>query len=302
MIISLLSLQSVQKTYKRKTVLHELSLDVNKGESIALLGKNGSGKSTLLKIMAGVMPPSSGKVTACRPDLVIGYVPERFPKALRFTPEEYLMYMGTFQQIPKTALNRIITDLLERFSIKHARSKRIETFSKGMVQKVAIMQALLTKPDLLILDEPLSGLDLKTQHELLDIIQDLQKQGLTAILTFHESDLLAQAADRLIVMKEGIVQSDMLLSQLDKPQIEAAVTSMELSVLQSWPGVHRSAENYGVVTFYANLEDSDQILLRILEHGGSICSVNQLNPIRKLISTAYANSDEKAGDTIENTD
>ena len=302
MIISLLSLQSVQKTYKRKTVLYELSLEVKKGESIALLGKNGSGKSTLLKIMAGVTPPSSGLVTACRPGLVIGYVPERFPKALRFTPEEYLTYMGTFQQIPKTALNRIITDLLERFSIKHARSKRIETFSKGMVQKVAIMQALLTKPDLLILDEPLSGLDLKTQHELLDIIQDLQKQGLTVILTFHESDLLAQAADRLIVMKEGIVQSDTLLSQLDKPQIEAAVTGIELSVLQSWPGVHRSTEQHGVVTLYVNLEDSDQILLRILEHGGSICSVNQLNPIRKLIRTAYANSDEKAGDTFENTD
>ncbi|ONK23492.1 hypothetical protein BLX87_10835 [Bacillus sp. VT-16-64] len=162
----LVELEKVNKNYKKKQVLREISLSIEENQIIAILGGNGTGKSTLLRLIAGIEQPSSGRIIYSDKHIRIGYVPERFPKHLRFTPREYLYYMGKISGISKENLQERIEHYLQRFQLETLNNQRIMELSKGNIQKVGIIQAILNDPELIILDEPLSGLDYQAQQDL----------------------------------------------------------------------------------------------------------------------------------------
>ncbi|WP_246494295.1 ATP-binding cassette domain-containing protein [Lysinibacillus agricola] len=163
---TIMEIQNISKQYRGKKILENATFSICANQIIALVGKNGSGKSTLLKIIAELVEADSGSIVKHRQTLKIGYVPEVTPSHILFTPEEYLYHMGRIRGMPKEQLQQKINDLLELFHLQDARNIRIDNFSKGMKHKVLIMQAMLEDTDLLILDEPLSGLDPKAQSDL----------------------------------------------------------------------------------------------------------------------------------------
>lgn len=147
-------------------------------------GGNGSGKSTLLKLLSGLSTFDGGKRIADKA-LKIGYAPERFPK-LTFHAVEYLRAMGTMQGIPKASLMPTIERMLLRFGIDPGERKTMRHYSKGMLQKVNLIQAMMGEPALLLLDEPFSGLDQAAQEVLAGWLAESKRGGQAVVLTSHE--------------------------------------------------------------------------------------------------------------------
>lgn len=203
----LLSLQQVNKKYNHRLVLNSVNLDIYERQSLSIVGHNGSGKSTLLKIISGIILPSSGTVVKKRESIRFGYVPEKISYHLPFTPSEYLYHMGRINRLSKPYLTKRIQYLLNLFSLDDTKDSRMNKFSKGMQQKINIMQALLTKVDLLILDEPLSGLDPAAQQEFENILQQLKK-NMTIIFSCHEQKLLNKVADRILTLNHQTICRD----------------------------------------------------------------------------------------------
>ncbi len=238
--ILLLELKEIQKTYDKQLILENIHLSIPKGQAVAIIGGNGTGKSTLLKIIAGFIHPTAGTIYKAA-NMKIGYVPEHFPEDIRFTLEEYLHHLGRIHGLPKEHLQNKIPSLLETFHLQHANHFVIKNFSKGMKQKTNIMQALLSNVDVLILDEPLSGLDPKSQQELEHILLTIKKQSLTILFTCHEKQLLESFADRIITIANHTIAEDILLAtnivQKEHICIEATVPhTFSISELQTQSG------------------------------------------------------------------
>jgi ABC-2 type transport system ATP-binding protein len=270
----LVELKHISKEYANKKVLHDISLTIEENQVIAFLGGNGTGKSTILRIISGLERPSSGKVMYSNKQLRIGYVPDRFPKMLRFTPGEYLRYVGRIGGIPEDDLTKRIPDLLHRFQLKEMNNKWIMHLSKGNIQKVGIIQAILQKPDLLILDEPVSGLDVHAQQELLTIIKELKEQGSTILLTYHESNIFDDVIESTYYLNNGGISKT---NTLTKKQIKLVeVKRMDDSIVKQWNEVLHMEKKEHRLLLYVHLENSDIILSRILQLQGSIDSVSTI--------------------------
>lgn len=215
----LIELRHINKKYGKKTILYDMSLSMNEKQIIAILGGNGSGKSTFLRIAAGVERPDSGQIVYADKNIRTGYVPERFPNYLRFTPNEYLHYTGRISGISEDGIKQRISSLLHRFQLDKWSDRRISTLSKGNIQKVGIIQAILPQPELLILDEPLSGLDFPAQQELILILGELRERGTSILLTYHEAPVFEEIVDQTYYIKAGRlteerIRKKMLLSSL----------------------------------------------------------------------------------------
>jgi ABC-2 type transport system ATP-binding protein len=270
---SLLELQAVTKRYGKSIIMEETSLSIFPHQIIALVGENGSGKSTLLQMIGGIVNPDSGGILKGNPSLKIGYVPERTPETIPFTPEEYLIHMGRIRGMEKAYLKDRVNDLLKTFHMVNVKDKRIATFSKGMKQKVTIMQAMLEETDVLILDEPLSGLDDVAQSDLEGILAKLKVNGISIILSCHEARLLEKLADEVFIIKDKrIVQrqesqevpSSLLIFEIRENSYEGVSNLLEIQkVSELEPGVMR-------VETRVNTIHVDDVLRDLLTSGASI--------------------------------
>lgn len=193
----LIELDRGTKIYGGRTVLKEVSLSVERGVATALIGRNGSGKSTLLAILAGLIKLSSGRWVYRSRALRIGYSPEAFPP-LKLSPDQYLHSMGRIAGVSTQELK-----LLEAFHLEAFRGEPMAGFSKGMLQKVNLIQSLVTQPELLLLDEPMSGLDLPSQHTLIEILREQKKRGAAILFSAHEPLSVEALADHVHVLQAG---------------------------------------------------------------------------------------------------
>ncbi|QPR70199.1 ATP-binding cassette domain-containing protein [Lysinibacillus macroides] len=163
-------------------------------------------------MLAGLSDPDDGMIIPSTQSLKIGYVPEITPAHILFTPTEYLYHMGRIRGMAKQELIARINELLKLFYLEDAQDTRITYFSKGMKQKIMIMQAMLEETDLLILDEPLSGLDLQTQNDLEETLRSLKQQGLTIVLTCHETKLLDHLVDTILMIRDkNVIHADLFI-------------------------------------------------------------------------------------------
>ncbi len=189
-----------------------VSLAIQPGEVFALLGPNRAGKTTLVKILLGLCQPSGGRVSrlgrplADRATLArIGYMHENqaFPRYL--TATSLLEFYGKLSWIPPAHLNRRIPVLLERVGLAGRAHEPIARFSKGMVQRLALAQAMITDPDLLVLDEPMEGLDLNGRSLLQEILVQQRAAGKAVLVVSHALGEIAEVCDRLAVLVDGRV-------------------------------------------------------------------------------------------------
>ncbi|UUU30179.1 ATP-binding cassette domain-containing protein [Streptomyces sp. CA-210063] len=198
----LLSLEGVGRRYgfRGPWVLRDIGLELAPGALIRVEGANGTGKSTLLRVLAGIDAPTEGRVTG-RPRTA--YVPERFPAALPFTAVEYLTHLGAVHGLDRPAAARAADEWLERFgAAEYARTPMAE-LSKGSSQKVAVAQALLAEPELLVLDEAWTGLDTDAREELERLVVERTTAGAAVVFVDHDPRRLAGVPDATYAVVGG---------------------------------------------------------------------------------------------------
>jgi len=213
----MLEVRHLVKRYFGVAVVTDVSFDVRRGEVVGYLGPNGSGKSTTAKMLTGLLETSSGDILWDGSEIArdpvafrarLGYVPEE-PNLYTFlSASEYLELVGRLRQLPPRLLARKIKALLELFGLLPAANQDIASFSKGMKQKVMIIAALLHDPDLLILDEPDSGLDVTATLVLRHLITALARRGKAVLYSSHVLELVEKTCDRVIVIHRGKVVAD----------------------------------------------------------------------------------------------
>jgi ABC-2 type transport system ATP-binding protein len=203
---------SLRKEFGDNVAVRGLSLQVEQGEVFGFLGPNGAGKTTSIKMLLGLVAPTSGQASLLGRPLAdrsvrarVGFLPEHFRFHEWLNAEEFLTLHGQLYGMPAAALRARIADLLELVGLTPFRQKHLKTFSKGMLQRIGLAQALLNHPALVFLDEPTSGLDPVGRRLVRDIIRDLRAQGTTVFLNSHLLSEIEITCDRVAFIKHGEV-------------------------------------------------------------------------------------------------
>lgn len=211
------------KIYAGIPAVESVSFTIAPGEILGYLGPNGSGKSTTVKMLTGLLQPTRGEILldgqALAKDPVayklrLGYVPEE-PQLYSFlSGREYLQLTGRLRGLAQPALDQKIDDLLALLGLSTARFSAIATYSKGMRQKVLLAAALLHDPDLVILDEPFSGLDVSASQVLKALLKDLAAAGKMILYSSHVLEVVEKVATRVIILHKGKVAADSSVEEL----------------------------------------------------------------------------------------
>ncbi|MEM2179421.1 MAG: ABC transporter ATP-binding protein [Nitrososphaeria archaeon] len=205
-------LVDVSKRYGDLIAVEDLNLEVKRGEIFGLLGPNGSGKSTTIKIILGLVKPDSGYVNVLGINVEedpievrkrIGYVPES-PRIYEFlTGLEFLDFTGDVYGMTPDEKKRKISQFIRALDLEEREGDLISSYSEGMKQKIVIISALMHKPELLLLDEPLSGLDPKSARIIKDLLRELSSQGVTTIMSTHILEIAQAMCDRIGIIYRG---------------------------------------------------------------------------------------------------
>lgn len=209
--MSTINLSSLTKIYDNFTAVNNVSIQIEQGEILGLIGHNGAGKTTTLKMMVGLLAPTSGRVEIMGQDMAkesalvkknIGYLPEESPLYENMTVQQYLIFFSELYQIPRRKAEERIDELLQ--SLKFTDKKKYTgELSKGMRRKVAIARVLLHDPSVLVLDEPNSGLDPLTSYFIIEYLKKLNRQGKTIVLSAHNLYHIEYVCHRVAIMKNG---------------------------------------------------------------------------------------------------
>lgn len=204
---TVLSVKGLEKAFKTKKVLKGISFEVRRGEIMAILGPNGAGKSTTIRNIMGIMYPDEGQVIfhghSEVPRHKIGYLPEERGLYQNVKVMDILLYLAELKDYPlKKAKERALA-YLEKFDLKGKENVKVEELSKGMNQKVQFISSILHEPELLILDEPFSGLDPVSQDLFKEEIRNLADNGTAILLSSHQMNLVEEMCDRLFMMQAG---------------------------------------------------------------------------------------------------
>jgi ABC-2 type transport system ATP-binding protein len=205
-------LKDVVKRYSEILAVDQVSLNIKSGEIFGLLGPNGSGKSTTLKMLLGLVQPDFGSVNVLGIDVhndpvavkrLLGYVPEA-PRLYEFlTGIEYLDFIGDVYGMQTDEKRTRINEYLKALQLEGREGDMISSYSEGMKQKIALISAFLHRPRLLILDEPLSGLDPRSARIVKDLLHELKEQGVTTIMSTHVLEIAQALCDRIGIMYYG---------------------------------------------------------------------------------------------------
>jgi ABC-2 type transport system ATP-binding protein len=222
-----ISIKNLCKSYGNKPVLKDINLEVYSGQVIGYIGPNGAGKSTTVKILCGLLTDYEGEVSVKGFDVkkdtlevkkVIGYVPEMAELYDVLSPKEFLSFMGALYGINEQVCSERIQKIMSAFGLAVNIDQRMDSFSKGMKQKVLIASGLLHNPDVIILDEPLSGLDANSVIIIKEMISRLARDGKTIFYCSHMMDVVEKVSDRIVLIDEGRIIADGSFEELKLQQ------------------------------------------------------------------------------------
>lgn len=213
----IIQIDNLSKFFGKKQVLHDISLHIQAGQVIGYIGPNGAGKSTTVRILAGLDDNFKGSVKIKGIDVkenplavkrIIGYIPELADLYDVLTPMEFLLLVGRLHDMDDAQIEERASRMLDFLGLKDQLHERMDTFSKGMRQKVLLVSGLLHNPEIIFMDEPLSGLDANAVILVKEIILRLVEQGKTIIYCSHNMDTVEKISDRIILIAEGKVVAD----------------------------------------------------------------------------------------------
>ncbi len=217
-----ITVKHLSKSYE-KLILNDLSFDINPGQIIGYLGPNGAGKSTTIKILTGMLTDFAGEVRILGYDVSkdpmevkkrIGYIPENAMLYDTLTPMEYLRFIGLLHKMEPTRIEKKSIELLTIFDLHAKANTRMTAFSKGMRQKVLLIAGLLHNPDIIFLDEPLSGLDANAVILVKEILVQLAAEGKTLFYSSHIMDVVEKFANRIMILHQGKIIADGTFAEL----------------------------------------------------------------------------------------
>ncbi|HEY5499125.1 MAG TPA: ABC transporter ATP-binding protein [Bacteroidales bacterium] len=223
----IIRIQNLNKFYGSKHVLKDISIDIYPGQVIGYIGPNGAGKSTTVKIICGLLSDFTGEVMVKGIDIrknpvdvkaMIGYVPEMAELYDVLTPNEFLSLMGALYKMPQELITERTTRMMDAFGMAGNMDQRMDSFSKGMKQKVLITSGLMHNPEVIILDEPLSGLDANSVIIVKELISKLAQSGKTIFYSSHMMDVVEKVSDRIVLINEGKVVADGSFEELKQNQ------------------------------------------------------------------------------------
>ncbi|WP_068620949.1 ABC transporter ATP-binding protein [Paenibacillus tuaregi] len=225
-------IRDLRMKYADRYVLNGVDLEVSRGQIIGYIGPNGAGKSTTVKIMLGLVEGYTGQVEILGTDIAsgdisykskIGYVPEIAEIYDTLTAREYLTFVGELYGLDREAADIKAARLAELFGLRDAYNSRISSFSKGMKQKVMIISSVLHNPDILFLDEPLSGLDANSVIVLKEMMSLFAGQGKTIFYSSHIMDVVEKISSRIILLGEGRILADGTFDELKERSEEGSL-------------------------------------------------------------------------------
>lgn len=223
----IIRISNLRKSYGSKEILKGINLDIYPGQVIGYIGPNGAGKSTTVKILTGLINDFEGEVFINDIDIKedpltvksqIGYVPENAELYDVLTPMEYLDFVGKLYGMEDTLIQQRAQQLLKAFGLEENLNNRMDTFSKGMRQKVLLISGIIHNPQIIILDEPLSGLDANAVIIVKELISLLAKEGKTIFYCSHMMDVVEKVSDRIMLILEGNIIADGSFEQLKTNQ------------------------------------------------------------------------------------
>ncbi len=221
----MLQVKGLKKKYGQLLAVKGIDFTVNPGEVLGYLGPNGAGKSTTVKILTGLLPATQGDIHYCERDVRaditwfqhrLGYVPEQAEIYSHMSAWEYLLLVGRLRRLPESLLIKKAGSLLELFQLGDFAHYAISSYSKGMKQKVLIIAALIHDPEVLILDEPLSGLDASMVMVFRHLIHELAARGKTIFFSSHGMDEVEKICSRVLILFQGAIVAHDSVSNLRK--------------------------------------------------------------------------------------
>ncbi|WP_029451947.1 ABC transporter ATP-binding protein [Clostridium algidicarnis] len=264
----IIKIENLSKKFGKKIILNNVNIQFKQGESVAILGNNGMGKSTFLRMICGLTSISSGRIIVNR-NIKFNYIPENYSK-LNLTVEEYMKSMGELDKISKEFYSEKIKELYKEFYLESMKDVPMKHLSKGTLQKVAVIQALITKPDVLLLDEPLSGQDINSQRNFTRIVKKLISEGVTVIMSCHEMILVEELSSRILQIE------NQKIVEVQKPKLEKFMYNLMIFDKKERSNIEFKSELKGIGEYCEENEllklnvrenKANEILLKMLQDG-----------------------------------
>ncbi|MFS0557516.1 ABC transporter ATP-binding protein [Brevibacillus sp. 179-C9.3 HS] len=290
----MIQIKNLRKRYGKMEALKGLSLEIDKGTVFGFVGPNGAGKSTTMSILATLLEPTSGKayvggyeVTKHPKEVrkLIGYMPDFFGVYDNLTAEEYLDFYGANYDIPAAERKQIIPQLLELVNLSHKRDAYVDSLSRGMKQRLGLARSLVHNPEVLILDEPASGLDPRARIELREILKELRDMGKTIIISSHILPELAEMCDVIGIVEEGNLVAFGRVDEIYSKMQEQRVLRIRLldrvdeamTHLREMPVITRVTRegNWVVAGFSGNDEEQVELLRGLAVSGFPVAAFNE---------------------------
>ena len=255
-----IQVKNLTKVFGTQKAIDNISFNVREGEILGFLGPNGAGKSTTMKIATCYLPPDEGVVEVSGYNVVeqskevrktIGYLPEHNPLYLEMYVREYLQFIGKLHGLRSTSMKSRIDEMIELCGLTREQNKRIEALSKGYRQRVGLAQALIHDPQVLILDEPTTGLDPNQIIEIRSLIKNISKNK-TVIFSTHIMQEVQALCDRVVVINKGKIVANDAIDQLKTSQTKVAVINVEFAETID---VGRLEEIEGILTVELQLKN-----------------------------------------------
>lgn len=299
------NLDQVSKCYGKIEAVRDVTLALDRGETTALVGHNGAGKTTLLKLMLGLVRPSAGSIRVLGDNPAagefaarskVGYLPENVSFNAALTGREILSFYARLKREPTTTALR----LLDLVGLGSAATRRVGTYSKGMRQRLGLAQALIGEPQLLLLDEPTTGLDPALRLSFYEIVQALRDRGATVVLSSHALAELGERADRVVIMSRGAMVANGSIDELRHiarlPARIRLTVSGETEGIQNWLGGSERWRqvNGHVVEIDAAPGRKIELLRRATEPGSPVEDVDVIPPTLDEIYAHFLRAEEGA--------
>ena len=268
--MSAVEVTHITKTFGSLRAVDDASFSIEKGELFGLLGPNGAGKTTAIRCMLDIFKPDSGTVAILggvmdeAKKALIGYMPEERGLYQDITLERCLNYLGSLKGLNQAQVKKNAGIYLERFDLLAYKGKKVKELSKGMQQKAQIIATLLHKPELLIVDEPFSGLDPVNTQMVKDLLREQRDQGVTVVLCSHQMHLVEELCDRIVLIDHGKVLLYGELAEVFRQFSGNALLVHAEGELPSLPGVERIEPVNGAFKLYLSAGTKPQEVLRRL--------------------------------------
>ncbi|WP_435115914.1 ABC transporter ATP-binding protein [Halolamina sp. C58] len=269
----------LEKRYGEFVAVGGSDFSADAGEIFGIVGPNGAGKTTTLKMLAGLVEPTAGEATVAGYDVddpemrrALGFLPEESPLYENMTARTYLSFFADLYDVPGDIADQRIESTLDRLDLEH-RDRRLGDVSKGMKRKVAIARSLVNDPDVLVYDEPASGLDPLTTHEVLQFVQELADDGKTVVFSAHNLYHVADLCDRVIVMNEGSIIARGGVEEIREAH---GRTTYRVYATVELPESEPAGDRYLVEV--ESLDAADAVRERVREAGGEVIDVRTDEP------------------------